>query len=200
MSNAADKSSKVKAGFNTRLKYLARKFERDSKLKEQYVKTVSKYITEGHAKAVDLQEEGEKLPQWFLAHHPVFKRSNPEKCRVVFDCAARCQGTSLNDAIYQGPNLLNNLAGVLIRFRPDPVAIVADIEAMFHQCYVTERDKRFLRFLWWPEGDTSKPPDVYAMQVHLFGATSSPSVANFCVQKTCQDNKSEFPPDVIETV
>ena len=54
---------------------------------------------------------------------------------------------SLNDVVLQGPNHLNNLAGVLIRFRKEPVAVVGDIKLMFHQCFVKDKNQRFLRFL-----------------------------------------------------
>ena len=130
--------------------------------------------------------------QWYLPHHAVFKRSNPSKCRVVFDCAAQYRGMSLNDAILQGPNFLNNLAGVLVRFRKEPVAVIGDIKLMFHQCFVQPADTRFLRFLWWPGGDTCVQPKVYSMQVHLFGGKSSPSVVNYCMRKTADDNELKY--------
>ena len=38
------------------------------------------------------------------------------------------------------------------------------------------------------------------MEVHLFGSTSSPSCANFSLQKTAQDNTGEFASEVIDTV
>ena len=42
-------------------------------------------------------------------------------------------GVSLNDKLPQGPDLLSRLSGVLTRFRLNPIVLVADIEAMFHQ-------------------------------------------------------------------
>ena len=183
-----------------RLKHLKRKLEKDPKLLQQYTATVEKYVKDGHARQLKACEIQEDSAQWYLPHHPVFKRSNPAKCRVVFDCAAKYSGLSLNDAIHQGPNLMNSLAGVLLRFRRELVAIVGDIEAMFHQCRVTPKDQNFLRFLWWEDGDISKAPKVYCMTVHLFGATSSPSVAAFCMRKTAHDNVTEFDADVIETL
>jgi len=97
---------------------------------------------------------------------------------VVFDCAARFRGTSLNNQLLHGPDLTNNLIGVLERFRQDPVALVSDIEAMFHQVKVDPKDADALRFLWWPDDDLSQQPIEYKMEVHLFGSTSSPSCAN----------------------
>ena len=60
----------------------------------------------------------------------------PEKIRVVFDCAAKYQGTSLNDQTLQGPDHTNSLTGVLIRFREEQIALMADIEAMLIIIYV----------------------------------------------------------------
>ena len=38
------------------------------------------------------------------------------------------------------------------------------------------------------------------MTRHLFGATSSPSIAHFCLRKTAGDYKEEFDPSVVDTV
>ena len=40
------------------------------------------------------------------------------------------------------------------------------------------------RYLFWPNGDLSKELVEYRMLKHLFGATSSPCVANLCLKKT----------------
>ena len=109
-------------------------------------------------------------------------------------------GTSLNDVLYQGPDLTNNLVGVLVRFRQDPVAVMGDIQSMFHQVRVPKADRDLLRFLWWPEGDLNKGLEEYRMTVHLFGAVSSPSCTNFAIRRNAEDHKHEFPSDVIHTV
>ena len=97
----------------------------------------------------------------------------------MFDCAAKYKGRSLNEELLQGPDLNNTLVVVLLRFRHDKIAIVADIEAMFHQVKVEPKDCNALRFLWWNENLDQEPED-YQMLVHIFGATSSPSVCHFC--------------------
>ena len=66
----------------------------------------------------------------------------------MFDSAAKFKGTSLNDQLLQGPDLTNGLLGVTIRFRQEPVALVADVEGMFHQVRVAPDDCDALRFQW----------------------------------------------------
>ena len=63
-----------------------------------------------------------------------------------------------------------------------------------------EDDRRFLRFLWWPAGDTSLKPRVHAMKVHLFGGKSSPSVVNYCIRKIAEDNVEKFSELAIDTL
>jgi len=107
---------------------------------------------------------------------------------------------SLNSKLLQGPDLTNSLVGVLLRFRQENVAIMADIEAMFHQVRISEHDCEALRFLWWPSGDMTKSPRTYCMQVYWFGATSSPSCAAYALQRTALDNSDSYDQEVISTV
>lgn len=92
----------------------------------------------------------------------------------------------------QGPDLTSTLLGVITRFRQEEVAIMADVEAMFHQVRVLDEDADLFRFLWWPSGDISQDFTEYRMRVHIFGATSSPSCATFALQKCAQDNRERY--------
>ena len=110
--------------------------------------------------------------------------------RVVLDAAARYKGKRLNIELFTGPDLLNSLVGTLLRFRNHKIALVVDVEAMFHQVRVKPSDKDALRFLWVdsPFEDPTKI-DTYQMLVHIFGATDSPRCANFAVKCVARDNK-----------
>jgi len=63
-------------------------------------------------------------------------------------CAARFRCKSLNDELLKGPGFMNSLVGVLIQFREERVAIVSNIEAMFHQDRVDLMHHDALRFVW----------------------------------------------------
>ena len=84
----------------------------------------------------------------------------------MFDAAAGFNGVSLNDQLYQGPDLANSLIGVLIRFREEEIAFTAELEAMFHQVKVLPKDADALRFLWW-SGSLNDPSHEYQMLVHI---------------------------------
>lgn len=139
---------------------------------------------------VDLQESSSL--KWYIPHHGIYHPHKPGKLRVVFDCSAKYQGKSLNDLLIKGPDLTNNLVGVLTSFRQERIALMADIESMFCQVRVTEADCSYLRFLWWLNGNLEGDLEDYQMVEH-FGAASSPSCSNFALRKTAEDKSQYFP-------
>ena len=184
----------------SRLDSLKKKMSRDPDYKSEYTTFMNTLFNKGYAENVpveDLQKADGKV--WYLPHHGVLHPTK-KKLRVVFDCSATYNGVSLNQQLLPSPNLTNSLLGVLLRFREDPIAIMGDIEAMYYQVRVPSSDRDFLRFLWFPNGDVSRKPQVYRMCVHIFGATSSPACATAALQETAKLGSEEFKPEVIDTV
>lgn len=174
-----------------RLCQLKRRLERDLVLKQKYTSVIDDYVAKGYDRKLTRKEAEEKSSKmWYLPHNPVLNPNKPGKVHVVFDAAAKCGGTSLNDKLLQGPDLINNLAGVLIRFRQEKVALIADVQAMFHQVRVTPDDCDALRFLWW-SGDMERPPEDHQMLVHIFGATSSPLLLKQSLKTDCRTQPGE---------
>ncbi|CAM4662406.1 unnamed protein product [Leuciscus chuanchicus] len=160
-----------------RLNHLNKKFCRNEKYKTDYITYMNDIIERGDVETVN--DDGTDGEKWYIPHHGIYHPKKPDKLRVVFDCSAKFKGTSLNEHLLPGPDMINNLTGVLVRFRRHPVAIICDIEKMFHQFHVQENDRDYLRFLWWKNGDTNSLLQDYRMKVHLFGAVSSPGCANY---------------------
>lgn len=141
-------------------------------------------IEKGYAEKVpDHELQGTTGRKWYLPDHGVM-HSQKDKIRVVYDCSAQYKGTSLNQELLKGPDLANNLVGVLTRFREGKVPLTSDIEGMFSQVVVPEEGRDFSRLLWWEDGNVERPPSEYRMRVHVFGAISSPSCANYALKKT----------------
>ena len=128
---------------------LGRRLSKNPVLHAAYRTEISGLINNGYAERVpDPEEVSAHGRVWYLLHHNVVNPNKPEKFRVVFDCAAKCQEVSLNQKVLQGPDLMNKLVGVLLRFRRFKIAMVADIKSMFHQVRVSPSDRDVLRFLW----------------------------------------------------
>ena len=59
-----------------------------------------------------------------------------------------------------------------------------------------EEDQDTLRFLWWTNG-YDNTPDTNIMQVHIFGAASSPCTAISTLSRVAVDNAKEYSSSVI---
>ena len=57
---------------------------------------------------------------------------------------------------------MNNLIGILLRWREEQVALVGDIRKMFHSIYLKALEQHCHRFLW-RDLETDQEPDVYVM-------------------------------------
>ena len=172
-----------------RMGCLQRKLLRDSALLKQYTDFMEAMLERGHAERAPEYAE----TAWYIPHHAVHHPKKPDKVRVVFDCSANFQGTSLNQHLLSGPELVNSLVGVLCRFRENIIAVVCDIEQMFYQFAVPVEQRDFLRFLWWEKGDLARDPKEFRMTVHLFGASSSPGCCNFGLKHAARLSKGEYP-------
>ena len=99
-------------------------------------------IAKGYARKAD--NNGKSGKTWYIPHHGVVHPAKPEKVRVVFDCSAEYRGTSLSNQLISGPDLTNQLDGVLARFKEEPVAFIADVVAS-HMVGIWERQIRSAR-------------------------------------------------------
>ena len=97
--------------------------------------------------------------------------------RIVFDCASRYRGMSLNDCVYRGPDLYKKLSNVLMRFRLHAFAMCADIPSMYNMVRVPKDDRDALRFIW------RRDVDHYRMSRHIFGGSWCGSCAAFALQE-----------------
>ena len=176
-----------------RLGKLKRRLIKDSRYRKDYFAFMKDIIQRGYAEKVPAEEASLKDGHvWYIPHHRVYHPKKPQKIRVVFDCSVEFAGESLNRHLLQGPDLTNNLVGVLCRFRQDPVAYMCDIGGMFHQVNVNPEHRNLLRFLWWENGNLDSELIKYRMTVHLFGATSSPGCANFALKRTASDYEGQY--------
>ena len=71
--------------------------------------------------------------------------NKPGKIRMVVDLSAGYKVTCLNKEL-PGPDLTNQIIGVLLRVREEHVGVIGDIEATFHQVKIPDTQFSFLKF------------------------------------------------------
>ena len=187
-----------KAQAVSRLNSLTRQFKQKPQLQRDFFAFMDKIFGNQQAEiAPPLRPRDER---WYLPMFGIYHPRKPSKIRVVFDSSAQYNGASLNNSLLTGPDLNNTLLGVLIRFRKEPVAVMADVEQMFF-CFLVKREHRdLLRFLWYKDNDPEKEVIEYRMKVHVFGNSPSPAVATYCLRKSVEDGHLCDNPRVIRFV
>ncbi|XP_067934182.1 uncharacterized protein [Watersipora subatra] len=164
---------------------VCKRFEKDSQLEKEYTEFMNGLIDGNMAELVEDTASAKSGEQWYIPHFAV-KHPQKQKLRVVFDCKAAYNQTSLNDHLLQGPDMMNSLVGLLCRFRKESIAISCDIQKMFYNFLVNPEDRDYLRFLWQDKDGNSQ---TYRMKVHIFGAKSSPAVATYGLRRIAHDYK-----------
>ena len=90
---------------------------------------------------------------------------------------------------------MNNMLGILIRFREGEVAIAGDIKKMYHSVHLSQLDQHMHRFLW-RDLNLNKPMDTYIMTRVCFGDKPAGTIAAVALQKTALEFKDQYPKSV----
>ena len=158
----------------------------DNQVKDMVIREVARKLSKDEI-------DNYKGPVHYISHHEVLKPdSKSTPVRIVFNSSANYMGHVLNDYWAKGPDLLNNLLGVLIRFRENEVAFMGDISKMYHTVKTTLIDQHTHRFLW-RNMDVSKEPDTYVIQRVSFGDKPSGTIATLALRKTAEMGSQDYP-------
>ena len=177
-----------------KLANLEKRLMRNPEQAKQYDRQIEEMVEMKFARKLSTEEiEGYKGPVHYLPHHGVVRPdSKSTPLRVVFNSSSDYQGHKLNEYWHKGPDLLNNLFGIITRFRENEVAFCGDISKMYHRILIPERDQHVHRFLW-RNVDQRRPPDVYLKTVLTFGDKPAPAMAQIALQKTAKCAEEEHP-------
>lgn len=165
-----------------RFRSIENKLRNNKEYAQRYRERVQHLLENDYAREVtDSTDTGNRI--WYLPHFGV---DNPrkKKLRLVFDAAATVNGKSLNDYLLQGPDLLQSLYGIMLRFRENRIGVTGDIRDMFLRIKIRKEDQNALRFLW--RDTDAQPTKHYAMTSLIFGANCSPFIAQFIKNKNAQ--------------
>ena len=170
------------------------RMRRDDKLRNEYQRFMSEYHRQGHMRQMTETELNEDHPSaHYIPYHGIWQKSDTGlKLRVVFNASKPTSlGSCLNDILYAGPKLQNNLADVIARWRRHRVAFCADITMMFRQILVSPSDAHLQRIVWSPSpNETAKH---FMLLTVTYGTACAPYLALRTLKQLCLDEGRLFP-------
>ncbi|XP_076298031.1 uncharacterized protein LOC143217532 [Lasioglossum baleicum] len=169
---------------------LSSRFRRSEEFRLAYQDFLTTYEALGHISST-LPSSGSN--SYYLPHHGVLRESSKTtKLRVVFNGSMpSANGKSLNDFLLRGPNLLPNLADVLLRWRRHRFVFSADIEKMYRQILVHPEDRRWQQIVWRSE----KRENIldYELNTVTYGLACAPYLAIRCLHQLAQLEELRYP-------
>ncbi|XP_045489828.1 uncharacterized protein LOC123690444 [Pieris rapae] len=169
---------------------LERKLAQQPKTAGQYKDFINEYKDLGHMSLVENKgsEHG-----YYLPHHCVTREhSETTKLRVVFNGSAKTStGLSLNDVMYTGPNLQQDLQSLILKWRRFRYVYTADVEKMFRNIDIFECDRKMQKIIW---RDTHlQPLQEYELTTVTYGTKAAPFLAMMTLKQLAMDERSRFP-------
>ena len=101
-----------------RLSNLLKRLNQDPEVLKEYDSVIKEQLKNGIVEVVEKPSDGVVGKTHYLPHHAVIRRDKETtKLRVVYDASARSNGAALNDCLYTGPALAENILDILLRFQ-----------------------------------------------------------------------------------
>ena len=179
-----------------RLKSLIHRMKSNPELLQKYDEIIMDQLNQGIIEKVKSQLD-DNLKHYIPHHYAVINpMKTTSKIRVVYNATAKPkpENKSLNECLYQGPVMRQNLVGILFRFRMNKVALVSDIETAFLQIGLQDEAKDVTRFFWLRnrnKPDVDNNIEVYRFCRMPFGIISSPFLLAATIDhhlKSCNNN------------
>ena len=131
---------------------IAEKLERRLKQAGQldyYNQEIQKILD--RAAAVELTKE--EMDNWsgpinYISHHGVEQPSVTTPLRIVTNSSLKNGGKSLNDCLIKGPNSLNSMFDIMLRFRCHESGLVFDLSKAYNSLKTGDTEKHLRRFIW----------------------------------------------------
>ena len=122
--------------------------EKDNML-QAYHDQVQQILDRKAAVKLSLQEMTDyEGPTQYISHHPVLKNSVSTPVRMVTNSSFNNGGKSLNSCLAAGPNSLNPMLSVLLRFRSYCCALQYDLSKAYNTMRTGVKERHLRRFIW----------------------------------------------------
>ncbi|XP_045498278.1 uncharacterized protein LOC123696250 [Colias croceus] len=169
---------------------LERKLQKDDNLFNKYKSFINEYKELGH---MHLTIARNMKPAYYMPHHGVHRAdSSTTSLRVVFNASEKTStGVSLNDVMYRGPNLQQDILLLILNWRQYPYAFIADIEKMFRQILISKQDQRYQQIVW--RENPNQPLKEYTLSTVTYGTKAAPFLAMMTLKQLAKDECNRYP-------
>lgn len=170
---------------------LERRLLRQPNLHEQYCSVIKEYLQLSQMEIVDPPQENTNF--FYLPHHAVLRPDHATtKLRIVFNASAKMPNNkSLNDCLFIGNKLQNDISTILLKFRLHSVCFTADIKQMYRQILVdpsyTDYQRLIFRF-----SPNEKLLDL-RIKTLCFGFNCAPYLAMRTIHQLVEDEGRNMP-------
>lgn len=157
----------------------------------KYCSFMKEYLELGHMNVVT--ESTPSPNSYYIPHHCVLKpESTTTSLRVVFNASAKLPNQpSLNDCLFCGPKLQQDIVTILLNFRLHPFVFTADIKMMYRQILVASKYQDYQRIIW--RFSPHEPIQEYRLKTVTYGVTSAPFLAIRTLLELAEREGSSFP-------
>ncbi|XP_075151482.1 uncharacterized protein LOC142225579 [Haematobia irritans] len=161
--------------------------------KDEYDNVLTEYISLKHMSKVFPSNLYEDSKNYYLPHHAVIRpESVTTKVRVVFNASApTSNGVSLNDLLYTGPILQNELITLILNWRFFRYVFNGDITKMYRQILVDPNQTSFQRILF--RTNPQNPLEDFELKTVTFGVNCAPYLAIRTMIQLADDVQSQYP-------
>ena len=175
--------------------YRVKKRLEEQGLVSAYGDIFKQYLKEGIIEPIQVSPKDFHKFIW-IPHRPVLKTAEQvtTKIRPVFNCSLRIGNSpSLNQAAFQGVDLLASLFKLLLNFRTNRYVVLADISKAFLQIRLKlEKDRNRFCFFWEEEGSLR----TFRYTTIIFGLAVSPYILGAVIRHHAR----QYPPDIYSSL
>lgn len=166
---------------------------RKPELKAEYDNALQEYVDLKHMTPVAFNPHTASKDYYYLPHHAVVKPDRiTTKVRVVFNASSKTSsGNSLNDALYVGPTLQQDLVVLILKWRLFKVVFNADVQKMYRQILMNPEHIAYQRILH--RSNVNEPIKDYSLNTVTFGINSAPYLAIRCLHQLAEEIKHTYP-------
>jgi len=100
-------------------------------------------------------------------------------------------GTSLNQNLLVGRNLLPALSDILLRWRWHRYVLISDVEKMYRQIIVHEEDRELQRIVW--RSNSRQEISEFRLNTVTYGLACAPFLAIRILHQLAYDEAARYP-------